>query len=168
LATRARNLILWLTTRECSGQCRAPDAPLEMFGAGVTRPPPTRWRVVQPAERLTLDQEVGGSSPPPPASKEQVKLHDPVGRWSGSKDNAALGLAKLRRRRRCQADDAVPVRGRSNSGPTVVGSARSVSVTTADRASARTYLRGRAPKSSRSFGRCSLVSTKDSQLAMDE
>lgn len=27
-----------------------------------------RWRVVQPAERLTLDQEVGGSSPPPPAT----------------------------------------------------------------------------------------------------
>ncbi len=26
------------------------------------------WRVVQPAERLALDQEVGGSSPPPPAS----------------------------------------------------------------------------------------------------
>lgn len=27
------------------------------------------WRVVQSAERLTLDQEVGGSSPPPPARK---------------------------------------------------------------------------------------------------
>ncbi len=31
------------------------------------------WRVVQPAERLTLDQEVGGSSPPPPASESATQ-----------------------------------------------------------------------------------------------
>ena len=32
------------------------------------------WRIVQSAERLTLDQEVGGSSPPPPALNHLMDL----------------------------------------------------------------------------------------------
>jgi hypothetical protein len=50
-----------------------------------------QWRVVQPAERLTLDQEVGGSSPPPPATKFQVRAFSTLLRSATLASEAGLG-----------------------------------------------------------------------------
>jgi hypothetical protein len=66
------------------------------------------WRVVQPAERLTLDQEVGGSSPPPPATNVQLAVLKLGGRWNRSGCHVASCAAKLRGRRRCPRNDAAP------------------------------------------------------------